>query len=148
MEARVAAELEQLKLDQSNKKKTTVENATRLKECTYKAFKSCDPSIFNGKEGATGVLQWLEESESVLEISKCNEEDKVKFAAQQFKGEALLWWKAVVQMRRRDVINRITWEEFKEIVKEKYCSINDIERIETEFLSLEMVASDLITYVS
>ncbi|KAD6119157.1 hypothetical protein E3N88_10428 [Mikania micrantha] len=100
VEARVTAALERLNVDPSNKKKTpNEEEPTKQRECTYKMFKSCDPTTFDGKEGATGVIQWLEETESVLEISSCKDEDKVKFAAQQFKGEALFWWKTVLQVR-------------------------------------------------
>ncbi|KAD5961961.1 hypothetical protein E3N88_13434 [Mikania micrantha] len=149
VEARVTAALERLNVGPSNKKKTpNEEEPTKQRECTYKMFKSCDPTTFDGKEGATGVIQWLEETESVLEISSCKDEDKVKFAAQQFKGEALFWWKTVLQVRGRDVVNHMNWEEFKEIVKEKYCPINEIERIEEEFLNLEMIFPDMITYVS
>ncbi|KAD2805087.1 hypothetical protein E3N88_38464 [Mikania micrantha] len=148
VEARVTAALERLNVGPSNKKKAPNEEETaKQRECTYKMFKSCDPTTFDGKEGATGVIQWLEETESVLEISCYKDEDKVKFTAQQFKGEALFWWKTVLQVWGRDVVN-MNWEEFKEIVKEKYCPINEIERIEEEFLNLEMISPDIITYVS
>ncbi|KAD4180334.1 hypothetical protein E3N88_28925 [Mikania micrantha] len=121
VEERVTTALERLNVGPSNKKKTpNEEEPTKQRECTYKMFKSCDPTTFDGKEGATGVIQW--------------------------RGVVLV--ETVLQVRGRDVVNHMNWEEFKEIVKEKYCPINEIERIEEEFLNLEMIFPDMITYVS
>ena len=41
------------------------------KGCSYKTFMSYRPKDFNGKEGAVGALRWLEEMESVIDISDC-----------------------------------------------------------------------------
>ncbi|KAD5961512.1 hypothetical protein E3N88_12985 [Mikania micrantha] len=51
VEARVTAALERLNVGPSNKKKTpNEEETTKQRECTYKMFKSCDPTTFDGKE--------------------------------------------------------------------------------------------------
>ncbi|GKA99961.1 hypothetical protein Tco_0827955 [Tanacetum coccineum] len=60
--------------------------------CSYKTFKNCQPHLFNGTEGVVGLTRWFEEMEQVFEISKCAEEDKVKFAICTFEGRALTWW--------------------------------------------------------
>ncbi|GKB46765.1 hypothetical protein Tco_0897518 [Tanacetum coccineum] len=46
----------------------------------YKEFISCQPFYFNGTEGAVGLIQWFERTESVFSQSKCAEENKVTFA--------------------------------------------------------------------
>ncbi|GKB26581.1 hypothetical protein Tco_0865982 [Tanacetum coccineum] len=60
--------------------------------CSYKTFRNCQPHSFNGTEGVVGLTRWFEKMEQVFEISKCVEEDKVKFAACTFEGRALTWW--------------------------------------------------------
>nr|GEY25295.1 putative reverse transcriptase domain-containing protein [Tanacetum cinerariifolium] len=63
-----------------------------LTGCTYATFIKCDPLPFNGTKGAVGLCQWFEKLESVFQISKCKEKDRVKFAMATFRGRALTWW--------------------------------------------------------
>ncbi|GKE18396.1 putative reverse transcriptase domain-containing protein [Tanacetum coccineum] len=60
--------------------------------CSYKTFLNCQPHKFNGTEGVVGLSRWYEKMESVFEISKCAEEDKVKFVACTLEWRALTWW--------------------------------------------------------
>jgi hypothetical protein len=103
------------------------------KGCTYESFMSCKPKDFYGKGGAVEDLQWIEEMESILDISNCSDELKVKYASHSLKGEALSWWNMVLQTRGRDAVSRLKWEEFKNILVEKYCPYNEVEKIEAEF---------------
>ena len=109
--------------------------------CSYKTFMSCKPKEFNGKEGAVQALRWLEEIEAVIDISGCADNNKVKFATHSFKGEALSWWNMILQSNGRDAMNNMGWEEFKTLMIEKYCPYSEIEKLETEFLKLEMVGA-------
>ncbi|KAK1423842.1 hypothetical protein QVD17_19151 [Tagetes erecta] len=148
IEEGIAAAIAQLQMEGRGKRVGEEAQVIKRRECDYKMFKSCDPSNFTGKGGATKAIQWLEETESVLEICNCREEDKVRFAAQLFKEEAMFWWKSEVQARGKDAISQVKWEEFKEIIKEKYCPMNEIERMEAEFLNLEMVGNELDKYTN
>ena len=47
----------------------------------------------------------------------------------------------VVLTKERDTVNKMSWEEFKTLVIEKYCPYNEVEKIETEFWKLEMVGA-------
>ncbi|KAD7477791.1 hypothetical protein E3N88_00927 [Mikania micrantha] len=60
--------------------------------CTYKYFASYNPPTFTGKEGAAGLLKWIEEMETKLKISQCLVEHKVSYAACSVKDLALTWW--------------------------------------------------------
>ena len=102
---------------------------------------SCRPKDFNGKEGVVGALRWLEEMESVIDISDCTNNYKVKYVTHSLKGEALSWWNMVILTKGRDAVNKMSWEEFKTLVIEKYCPYNEVEKIETEFWKLEMVGA-------
>ncbi|KAJ0466343.1 hypothetical protein HanIR_Chr14g0671021 [Helianthus annuus] len=72
-------------------KKIVFDNAPRAKGCTYKYFVSCKPRDFTGEKGAVDCMTWLDEMDTVVDISGCAERDIVKFVSQSFKGEALAW---------------------------------------------------------
>nr|GEX20045.1 hypothetical protein [Tanacetum cinerariifolium] len=61
----------------------------KARGCTYKTFLGCNPFTFNGMEGAAGQSRWIEKLESVFQISKCANEDKVKYDACTLQGRAL-----------------------------------------------------------
>ncbi|GKE65766.1 putative reverse transcriptase domain-containing protein, partial [Tanacetum coccineum] len=67
-------------------------NAPEALGCSYKTFLNCKPHPFNGTEGVVVLSRWFEKMESLFEISKCAEEDKVKFVACALEGCALTWW--------------------------------------------------------
>ncbi|GJT85141.1 hypothetical protein Tco_1066858 [Tanacetum coccineum] len=50
------------------------------KRGNYKEFIKCQPSYFNGTEGAVDLILWFERIDSVFSRSKCAEEDRVTFA--------------------------------------------------------------------
>ncbi|GKE55375.1 hypothetical protein Tco_1494560 [Tanacetum coccineum] len=79
----------------------------------YKGLMSCQPSYFNGKEGAVGLIRWFKRTESVFSRSKCVEEDKVTFATGTLTDDALSWWNAYAQPIGIEQANMITWTELK-----------------------------------
>ena len=107
--------------------------------CTYKEFLACKPTEFAGSEGATAALRWLEKTEAVLTISKCAKEDKVMYASNLFKEEALEWWNTILQAKGRTMAYAINWEEFKEVVERKFCPPYEKERITNKFLNHKMI---------
>ncbi|GJW65514.1 hypothetical protein Tco_0117398 [Tanacetum coccineum] len=86
----------------------TMENTNRNVISNYKGFMSCQPSYFNGTEGAVGLIRWFECTESVFSRSKCVEEDKVTFATGTLTDNALSWWNAYAQPIGIEQANRIT----------------------------------------
>ena len=132
----------------ANQENNPGSGATRNRECTYKAFRTCNPKEFHGTEGAVGLLTWIEGMESVLHISKCAEVNKVEFAACLLQGRALTWWNTQVQNRGRETANRLTWEEFKRMLKEEYCPRSEIQKLEAELWNHEMVGSGIDSYTT
>ncbi|GJT00887.1 reverse transcriptase domain-containing protein [Tanacetum coccineum] len=90
------------------------------RKCTYKDFMSCQPSYFNGTEGAIGLICWFERTESVFSLSNCTEDWKVKFAT--------------------------AWTELKRLLTNKYCPRTDVKKMEDEFYNLVVKGNDLKTY--
>ncbi|GKD99207.1 hypothetical protein Tco_1383104 [Tanacetum coccineum] len=81
--------------------------------CSYKTFRNCQPHSFNRTEGVVGLSRWFKKMEQVFEISKCAEEDKVKFAACTFKGRALTWWIGNMRTLGLANANQIPWTNVK-----------------------------------
>ncbi|GKA11950.1 hypothetical protein Tco_0691496 [Tanacetum coccineum] len=86
----------------------TMANTNRNVITNYKGFMSCQPSYFNGTEGAAGLIRWFERTESIFSYSKCVEEDRVTFATGTLTDDALSWWNAYTQPIGIEKANRIT----------------------------------------
>ncbi|GJW36254.1 putative reverse transcriptase domain-containing protein [Tanacetum coccineum] len=57
--------------------------------CTYKGFLACNPKEYDGKGGAIALTRWIERMETVIDNSRCAENQKVKYAASLFVNKAL-----------------------------------------------------------
>ncbi|GJS91204.1 reverse transcriptase domain-containing protein [Tanacetum coccineum] len=89
----------------------------------------------------------FERTESVFSRSKCAEEDRVTFATGTLTDDALSWWNAYTQLNGIEQANRITWNELKRLLTNKYCPRTEIKKIEDEFYGLTVNGSDLKTYI-
>ncbi|GJX95522.1 reverse transcriptase domain-containing protein [Tanacetum coccineum] len=117
------------------------------KRGNYKEFINCQPLYFNGTEGAIGLINWFERTESVFSHSKCAKEDRVTFATGTLTDDALSWWNAYAQPIGIEQANRITWTELKRLLTNKYCPRTKIKKMEDEFYGLTVKENDLKTYV-
>ncbi|GJT27265.1 reverse transcriptase domain-containing protein [Tanacetum coccineum] len=125
----------------------TMANTNMNEINNYKGFMNCQPSYFNGTEGAVGLIHWFERTESIFSRSKCAEEDRVTFATGTLTNDALSWWNAYAQPIGIEQANRITWTELKRLLTNKYCPRTEIKKIEDEFYNLTVKGNDLKTYV-
>ncbi|KAJ0736250.1 putative retrotransposon gag domain-containing protein [Helianthus annuus] len=104
--------------------------------CTYKEFLAYKPAEFAGNERA------------IIKISKCAEEDKVRYASHLFKEEALEWWNTVLQAKGSDMAYAMRCEEFKHLIERKFCPEYEKEQMANKFLSQRMVDVDCRGYTS
>ncbi|XP_022025067.1 uncharacterized protein LOC110925419 [Helianthus annuus] len=72
----------------------------------------------------------------------CAERDVVKFVSQSFKGEALAWWRSLIQATGKIPLYNMTWDQFVTLIKENYCPQHEVEKIEAGFISLVMTNLD------
>ncbi|GJS61649.1 hypothetical protein Tco_0656433 [Tanacetum coccineum] len=75
--------------------------APEVHGCSYKTFLNCKPHSFNRTKGVVRLIRWFKKMESVFEISKCSQEDKVKFAACTLEGRALTWFNGNLLLKAR-----------------------------------------------
>ncbi|GJX84526.1 putative reverse transcriptase domain-containing protein [Tanacetum coccineum] len=57
--------------------------------CSYKEFLACNPKEHDGKGGVVVLTRWIEKMESVQDMSGCSIDQKVKYTAGSFVGNAL-----------------------------------------------------------
>ncbi|GJV19421.1 zinc finger, CCHC-type, retrotransposon gag domain protein [Tanacetum coccineum] len=95
------------------------------------------PTEFNGEGDAVTTMKWIREMESVIDTNNCADDEKVKYAAHSFKSEALFWWDMIINVRGIRTIECMTWDEFKEIIINKFCPEGELKQLEHEFLNLE-----------
>ncbi|GJT52649.1 hypothetical protein Tco_0978806 [Tanacetum coccineum] len=117
------------------------------RKCSYKEFKSCQPSHFKGTERAISLIRWFERTESVFLSNNCTEDSKVKFAIGTLTEDALSWWNLFAQPIRIEEAYKTTWSELKKLLTKKYCPRTEVKKIEDEFYSPTVKGNDLKTYV-
>ncbi|KAI3776791.1 hypothetical protein L1987_46581 [Smallanthus sonchifolius] len=86
-----------------------IEKKRKVVGYTYKMFQDCKPYNFSAREGGIATLRWIEKTESVLAISKCAKKDKVLYASNLFKDQALEWWNNIIDAKGREATYAIGW---------------------------------------
>ncbi|KAI3740651.1 hypothetical protein L2E82_31121 [Cichorium intybus] len=116
------------------------------KRCSFKTFLACKPTEYYGSFEPKVTMRWIRETEQVLEVSKCHEKDKVYYASRMLKDDALVWWNTLYELIGKDVIYKWSWTEFTTRLKNKYCPLRDIEKLEDEFLTLKKGSLTIAEY--
>nr|GEW19395.1 putative reverse transcriptase domain-containing protein [Tanacetum cinerariifolium] len=119
--------------------------APAVRECTSAGFIKCNPVVFHGVEGAVELQRWFEKTESVFEISERAEGKKVKFAAATLERPALTWWKTKVATMGLEMMNQMPWTEIKQLMTMKFCSIEEVQRMEHQLWNLKVKEYDGLT---
>ncbi|GJX97259.1 reverse transcriptase domain-containing protein [Tanacetum coccineum] len=114
--------------------------------CAYKEFLVCNLRDFEGKGGAIAYTRWTKKMESVHDMSGCGANQKVKYDVGYLIGKALTWWNTQVQTRGRDAAIGISWENFKILMREKFCLDNEVQKLESEFWFHAMVGAGHAAY--
>nr|GEW34623.1 putative reverse transcriptase domain-containing protein [Tanacetum cinerariifolium] len=119
---------------------------TTLRECSYSDFLKCQPMSFQGTEGVVGLTRWLEKMESVFQISNCTIICQVKFASCTLQGSALTWWNSHTRAVGQDVAYAMPWAALKRMIKNKYCPMGEIQKLESEYWNLKVKGVNLLNY--
>ncbi|KAK1410756.1 hypothetical protein QVD17_37295 [Tagetes erecta] len=104
--------------------------------CSFKKFSSCNPTKFNGTEGATGLLQWFESTENTFLNSDCPNNLKVRHAASVLQKRALTWWNGEKRTRGTNAAMALSWDQFKDLMIKEFCPRNEVKKLEAEFWDL------------
>ncbi|XP_076937107.1 uncharacterized protein LOC143604553 [Bidens hawaiensis] len=86
--------------------------------------------------------------ESVIKISNCTPEERVKYGVCSFQDKSLEWWNSIIQNLGEEAAYSLTWSELKDMLLKEYCPRNELQKIEYDFLNLTMEGADIATYTS
>ncbi|GKE79378.1 putative reverse transcriptase domain-containing protein, partial [Tanacetum coccineum] len=79
-------------------------------------------------------------------ISKCAEDNKVKFVAATVRGPALTWWNSKVEILGLDVANQMRWTQMKKLMTTEFCPAEELQRMENEFWNLKVKEYNMVAY--
>nr|GEV55867.1 reverse transcriptase domain-containing protein [Tanacetum cinerariifolium] len=88
--------------------------------CSYKEFLACQPKEFDGKGGVIAYTLWVDKMESMIGMSNCAINQRVKYAAGSLTGKALTWWNTQVQPRGTTTTVGMAWDDFKTFLRDEY----------------------------
>ncbi|GJZ14708.1 reverse transcriptase domain-containing protein [Tanacetum coccineum] len=114
--------------------------------CTYNGFLALHSKEYDGKGGAIALTRWIERMETVIDNSRCAENQKVKYAASSFVNKALTWWNTQVQARGREAAIGMSWNDFKALLIEEFCPSNEMEKLESGLWNHKMVGANHAGY--
>ncbi|GJW65076.1 reverse transcriptase domain-containing protein [Tanacetum coccineum] len=109
------------------------------RRCTYKEFLACNPREYDGKGGAIVYTCWIEKMESVQDMSRCKDIQKVKYTTGSFVAKALTWWNSQIYTRVREAAIGMSWDDFKTLTREEFCPSNEMQKLETELWNYVMI---------
>ncbi|GKB45066.1 hypothetical protein Tco_0890008, partial [Tanacetum coccineum] len=101
--------------------------------CTYKEFLACNPKEYDEKGGAIVYTRWIEKMESVQGMSGCEENQNVKYTTGSFVGKALTWWNSQIHKQSREAAVGMSWEDVKNLTRDEFFLVNEMQKLETEF---------------
>jgi hypothetical protein len=113
---------------------------------SYEKFRAMRPPLFTKAEEpleADAFIRALEAMFSIFALP-CSEEHKAGFAAQQLRGEALIWWEHFKSMQPQG--HQITWAEFKKVFKEHYIPKGLVDRKMRELMNLKQGSDSVYQY--
>ncbi|GJX47160.1 putative reverse transcriptase domain-containing protein [Tanacetum coccineum] len=77
--------------------------------CSYKEFLSCNPKEYDGKGGVVVLTRWIKKMEFVHYMSGCSIDQKVKYTAGLFMGNALSWWNSQIRTHEMQTLEYELW---------------------------------------
>ncbi|XP_072149544.1 uncharacterized protein [Setaria viridis] len=109
-------------------------------------FLGTQPPLFQKTQDPLDADAWVHTIESKFELltAQCPDHNKARFAAQQLRGSARLWWDHYHAMLPADHV--ISWNEFKTAFRAHHIPEDLLERKLNEFLALHQGNRDVLHY--
>ncbi|CAA0822214.1 Unknown protein, partial [Striga hermonthica] len=98
-------------------------------------FRDYHPEKFSGQGDPRVVDEWVQGLEIIFEVMNCPDRYRMLCAQIQLTGDARLWWQAYWSMRPGEK-DGYTWDQFKELIREKYYPSYYRADMERQFLAL------------
>nr|GEV20661.1 reverse transcriptase domain-containing protein [Tanacetum cinerariifolium] len=80
------------------------------------------------------------------DMSGCSIDQKVKYTASSFVGKALTWWNSQIRTLSQEVAISISWNDFKFMMIEEFCSSHEMQKLKSELWNHAMVGAGHAAY--
>ncbi|GKA40586.1 reverse transcriptase domain-containing protein [Tanacetum coccineum] len=114
--------------------------------CSYKEFLACNPKEYNGKGGVVILTRWIEKIEYVHNMSGCSIDQKEKYTAGSFIGEALTWWNSQIRTISQEVVVSMSWNDFKFMMIQEFYPSHEMQKLESKLWNHAMVRTGHAAY--
>jgi hypothetical protein len=110
----------------------------------HRDFMSHHPSTFSHAVDPLDADDWLKVIGKKLDITQCNDREKVLYASGRLEGAASDWWDAFTAAHPN--ANIITWQEFQENFRAHHIPSGIMKLKKKEFLSLTQGSMSVSEY--
>ena len=112
------------------------DNAHQAQEASYQDFLSTQPPLFTKADEPHDMDAWIRTIKSKFSLLTvpCSEANKTRYAAQQLRGSARMWWDHYHGMLLADHV--VNWNEFKNTFWAHHIPAGLLDRKLKEFLAL------------
>ncbi|KAI3718287.1 hypothetical protein L6452_19151 [Arctium lappa] len=129
----------------------TEEHAVRIDKrkeggCSFKTFLCSRAPSFSETTDPLVCIRWIQDVEMAFESSECADSQRVRFASQLLKGDALSWWNVTRRALTPEVLSKLAWPTFKKKIMKKYCNERALDKIEEEFKNLKKGNMSVVDY--
>ncbi|XP_022866777.1 uncharacterized protein LOC111386549 [Olea europaea var. sylvestris] len=104
-------------------------------------FRRYKPSTFDGNSEPLVVEEWIRGLERIFRHIACTDAQKILCAEFMLIGAAGHWWESVSRTRTKEQQCSLTWEQFKDELRQGNMSLTDYER---QFEQLSRYAPHLV----
>ncbi|GKF22138.1 reverse transcriptase domain-containing protein, partial [Tanacetum coccineum] len=90
--------------------------------------------------GVNRVLtRWIKKMEYVQDMRGCSINQKVKYTTGSFVDKGLTWWSSQIRTLSQEVAVSMSWNDFKIMMIEEFCSSHEMQKLETELWNYTMI---------
>jgi len=121
-------------------------HAHQPKEASYQDFLSTQPPLFTKADEPLDADAWIRTIESKFSLLSvpCSEANKTRYAVQQLRGSARMWWDYYHGMLSADHV--VNWNEFKDAFWAHHIPAGLLDRKLNEFLALTQGTRTVLQY--
>ncbi|GJS67555.1 putative reverse transcriptase domain-containing protein [Tanacetum coccineum] len=105
-----------------------------------------DDDSHTSETGVRRTERIAREMETVFCIRNCSVDSQIKFSTCTLLPGALTWWNSYVRIVGQDVVYAMTWIDLRKKMTDKYCSRNEIKKLEVELWNFKVKGTDVTGY--
>jgi hypothetical protein len=110
----------------------------------HREFMSHHPPTYSHSVDPLDADDWLKTINMKLNITQCNDREKVLYASGRLEGAAADWWDAYTVAHA--AADTITWQEFQEAFRTHHIPSGIIKLKQKEFLALKQGSMSVSEY--